>query len=223
MPRKGMPVQDTWVYQFLQKVGSNGVAYTYLRRGLTTNDVVLDLNDLFCEFSPDFAVVQVGICDCSKRIVGKRLEFLLFRVPLVGFIYKKIRKKFSYTLTKIFGTRYVEIDKFKKNISKIVDICVCKGIRLCLLGICPPGGYIKSMVHGISEDISLYNGTIDTITQLNENCEYINPYLMHEDDILTIEDGHHLTKLGHLLVYNAISLYFDSIAVARSDGKSDNR
>lgn len=211
LPRCEIERGETWLYQFI--ADSKDINYTYLRRGGTTNylkDVMVHYDYL----SPDYIIVQLGICDCTRR-VKPRILLGMRRCFKGGDLLNKVIYKFvgwyMFCFTKIIKIHDVNSEKYRKNILEFIDFYKKKNsnVKIYICAIAGAGEKLVKKVYGIEQDICYYNQILEEISLESENVFFVNPYLGKEaKDYVLESDGHHLNKNGNELFYNKIKEVF---------------
>ena len=208
LPRREIDREKTWVYRYLSQ--SDDINYTYLRRGGTTKD----LKDAMVHYDylfPDYIVIQMGICDCTRRVKPRILHGMRRRFKGGDFLNALIYNIVGWyimTFTKIFKFRDVAPEKFKRNIVEFINFFKDKNdnVKIYLSVIADPGEKLCKKVYGIKQDVLMYNQLLQDICNENENIFLVNPYIGHKADEYVLEtDGHHLNLYGNELFFNEIT------------------
>ena len=66
LPRNGVNYEDTWFYLIKQNF-LNFEFISSFKRAITSN--ILNEHDSLELYSPDYAIIQLGIVDCAPRLI----------------------------------------------------------------------------------------------------------------------------------------------------------
>jgi hypothetical protein len=181
------------------------------RGGSTTVDVLNEANHINYYYSSyenkktfNLCIIQVGIVDCTPRIFSRRIFRFLekFGIHNTRLIKNVLRNQKYY---RKFGRPWVPIDNFKSNIEnirkKLDNICE----KIIFLEIMPP---CKHLINNIG-DYSLQVGEYNEILSQGKKDRFINLYSYENLDLLVLDDGHHLSKLGHANICMKINEYLN--------------
>lgn len=126
-------------------------------------------------------------------------------ILLVRELNRKVSKKWHYFLTRVLNIHYVRPKEFQHNISKFLD--KNSKSKIVFISIAPPGQYLINSIFKVREDIDVYNNILKSFPS-----DYIYPYKDNVNTFnLLLEEGHHLTKAGHILVLNEVVEYTKSV------------
>lgn len=208
-PRRTQQIVDAWpcVLQSLLKTKAkiDSVIWFRARGGANICSVfqeVQELSGYVNEKEFDFAIVQVGIVDCTPRPYSKFFSYIL-NASNIGqrlklFIHNHI--KFFY----LFYSKPVVSEKlWQKKIEDTAVILKTLSKKTIFLCIAPPGEIFCKKVFKIEAAIEKYNKVLfSTVIKVDDenNLAIIDPYNQNYFDIKTDlmqNDGHHLTITGH--------------------------
>ncbi|RDU65758.1 SGNH/GDSL hydrolase family protein [Helicobacter equorum] len=213
MPRDCTPIEKTWTellklylaQNFTHIMGGGVITYFFPQRGLHTQDILNKRNDLLLYQKSDIVIIQTGVVDACRRVMPRNLEWRIESLPLIGRIYSKFVSHFRFKLTHLYNFHYVDLSHFQENIIKICnDIYQANPYaKIIWIKIAPPGKGLISKVYAIQQDIDLYNNILEQCAD-KKSFEILDPYIGHNTQQITIQDGHHLSEFGHQLVYQIL-------------------
>lgn len=205
MPRKGTPAEATWTEKILFHWKNKSIIYLKSGRGYTSNNLIEELDEII-SLKPTTTILQVGICDCTRRGVPPKIEKWIRRVPYLRRFILNYIKRNNYKFTKVFDYRYISLKQFEDNIQKSINRIIESKSSLIIIAIAPPGEHMVKNVFNIEEDVKTFNTTLNELANSNDNVTFVNPY---EDkvakDVVVDYDGHHLSESGHDLVFRKIN------------------
>lgn len=181
-----------WPYKLIED--KEYTVSTFSVRGLSTSDILGEYQSILKMYTPEIVVVQVGIVDCAPRILSRKHVKLVSLIPGVRGIVRHLLSKHRKFLSKFISRTYVNIDEFKLNLEKILNLY--KDASVIFVPIFGASIYYENQVPGIKKNVDIYNGVIKKHNFVDIDCEDASNY--------TMSDHHHLNEQGHLLVYNAL-------------------
>lgn len=203
IPRQDLDVQDVWVFKLIEELRLNHQVITHLHPGLSIEDVVRLRENLFLLYKPELVILQLGIVDCSRRVLPKEFVKIVSKFRLLSKLIQKFAKRYHYQITRLFDFKYVQSCEFKLYIDSLGRELAEKNINLCIIAIAPPGKFLLDTTYAIAKDIEQYNKLFQAIE--SSQIIYVNPYNGQDAaNILNIADGHHLNPVGHDLVYKHV-------------------
>ncbi|PJZ84660.1 SGNH/GDSL hydrolase family protein [Leptospira harrisiae] len=205
MPRKGTPVESTWTEKLLSHWKNTSIVYLKNGRGFTSNNLMEELDEIVF-LKPTTTILQVGICDCTRRGVPPKIERWIRRVPYLRRFVLDYIKRNNYKFTKFFDYRYISLKQFEDNIQKSINRITESQSSLIIIAIAPPGEHMIKNVFNIEEDIKTFNTALNELANSNNNVIFINPYEGKlAKEVVVDYDGHHLSENGHELVFQKIN------------------
>jgi lysophospholipase L1-like esterase len=207
-PHKGQPVDVTWPSLIKARIPDADV---WLRA--TPRSCILDVIKEYFFFTDslpafDVVIVQTGIVDCAprpySRWIYKFLETFLGMAKL-----RKIERFAHDHLLWLYGRPWVSQNAFVQGIRQIVETTHGKNPALTTLfvPIAPPTRTIVQTLTGIDHAAALYNRIIEReVSALKKEflCDCVQPFSNRDPFEITIEDGHHLSVVGHRLIAEAL-------------------
>ena len=134
----------------------------------TSCDAIIDINKpKISEKDYDIVIINLGINDCSPRLLNITYRNLLMKLPKhLGFIIRKfILRKYRKTLFKIFGKRLlVTPEEYEDNLIKIIKLLTIK--KVILMTISPINAKLENKLPGISINILEFNNRLKKIDKV---------------------------------------------------------
>lgn len=146
----------------------------------------------------DICIIQVGIVDCTPRLVSRKVERIITLIPIIKTVFAKLGRIRS--LVEFIGTPWVSIIDFEKNCINIFETCSRLATRVIFIEIAKPAHFLIHNCGDYSENVTIYN---DTLRGISKDI-YLSIYDDVNLDAQLLPDGHHLTKIGHQNVANKI-------------------
>lgn len=150
------------------------------------------------ELEPDLVVVQVGIVECSRRILSARAKRTWAAVPGGGvatkFIHDRRRQVIRLRNRLRMDTRLFTTDEFRRELAIFVAAVTGTGGRLLVLEIPSFGRQYEALNFPlINEDIALFNSVLREFGAV--------PMLPRDADLesVWVSPTVHLTQDGHRL------------------------
>ena len=210
-PKHEIYLEQTWPFLLEQ----NNFSVTIRSKGGSTiSDVLRELQELVFYYGNEknkpfeFIIIQIGIVDVSPRSIlyPPFFDWFLYKIKLNKFAEIIKRSNFIY---KIFSYNKTSIKKFNKIKLLINNTSRLLSSKIIYLAIAPPIKNLKSNLGDFSKKVDLYNNVL----KIQSNNEFfLNPYQDEIIENLILEDGHHLSKNGHHIIYKKIiSLLNDEI------------
>lgn len=127
----------------------------------TTFDAIQEINSLKNKLNiknPDFLIINLGINDCSPRLLTKKWcdRLMMLPKPIAFFIRKYIIRKYKPFWFNLFGSRLiVSADEFKSNIELLCN--TLKPKKVILMNIAPANNKLESKLPSINKNINEFN------------------------------------------------------------------
>ncbi len=205
-----MPTRKTWTNIILRSPRNTEICML-MRRCLTTESI-LELSPILFSLEPDAIVFQVGIVDCVRRALPRKLLKIGAPIPIFGSILHAIGYYFHFLLTRLFEFKEVSEADFEKNLKTILDRCRSEDIQVAFVRIGDAGNALIFKIYRCQEQITKYNLILKRVVSQYGNASYLDPYAGYTPAQYTVEeDGHHLTELGHQLVLQTVDNWLRSI------------
>lgn len=195
-PSHHISYEDTWP-RLLEHTG-----FKVFHRGIGGADsgVVLgELKHLHGYMAPsstndapfDICLIQVGIVDCTPRLLPKRLTRIAKKLPVSRELINWLSRK--RTILQRVGRPWINSIHFEKNILEIVALAQDLSDDVVFIQIAKPAHFLLENCGDFSALVDQYN----TILREKSGGAFLPVY---EDIELTdqfLPDGHHLTKIAH--------------------------
>jgi hypothetical protein len=115
-PRENSPVEQIWTYKLMKEHSCEGhVFFTVIAHGLYTS--LLDYEQI-TNINPDVIICQIGVADCVRRAMPRRLLKIIVHIPGVRDMVQKFVRKHHFGITKRFHFKTTEEAVFRSNIKK---------------------------------------------------------------------------------------------------------
>lgn len=211
-PRKDLDIikyEDTWpskVFELMLKE-HNYVNFIFTQKALDTDELkrLVEMNlDLY---DKEYLFIHIGIVDCARRVMSKKTLKVISILPLVRNIVNFLARKYHKTLTKLYNINYVPLKRFYSNMDFILkqysDVK-----KIFLIPILPAGYVQQKKSFRIQFQIENYNNVLKELSNKYNNVEYLEAiynsfFPLNEENY--ISDGYHISKKGHIIIYNEIS------------------
>lgn len=220
-PHKGQPVDVTWPSLLKAQFPAADIWLRATPRSCIL-DVIKELN-FFTDSLPDFdaIIVQTGIVDCAPRPYPRWI-YKLFETFFGMAKLRKIERFAHDHLLWLYGHSWVNDKSFAKIIRQIVATAHERNPALTTLfvPIAPPTRTIVQTLPGIDHSAAIYNGTIERETRVlgdTFRCRCVWPFAESDPFAITIEDGHHLSVVGHRLIADSLAAAIKNIGSPSAD------
>jgi hypothetical protein len=198
-------IENTWPY-LLQ---ASGHAVTHRGRGGATIDKILyELNEIE-DWSKetqednkrpfDICIIQVGIVDVTPRPFSRNITYLLKQVPIIKFLPLKLNK--SKIFLKFFGKPWTTEDIFLKKFELLKKKINNFSKNTVFIEIARPSHNLIANCGDFSNMVKKYN---QILKKSNDQHKFLKVYDDKPSGEFLLEDGYHLNKNGHNLIYQNI-------------------
>lgn len=207
MPRRGQPLEATWP-ALLRRTAPDMDIWHRARPRWCSLDVLAEFGlftDSLSRF--DALIVQVGIVDCGPRPYSYRL----FKILEQCMSYERMRRLDSLAHRKFLWLRnrpWVTREQFKQNLAHIITTCAERNpaLHVVFVPILPPTRRLLDLLPGIAQSAADYNKVFPELEREHpETMHALDPFSGQDPLQLTVEDGQHLTCLGHELIAAKLS------------------
>ena len=218
MPRPNVSYKDTWFYKVSQEY--KDISFIDKFRRQMTTEALEDRDFYISHYFPDAVIVQLGVCDCSPRIINERNLFwkvfltLSKKLKMETVFWKVVKSLFSRNKSERV---WVPIDKFTNNIGQFIEKMERENsnVKFLFIGIGTPSLSLQERSPFMMDNIIKYNKVLSTLAErMGEGkvC-YVNP-LNAADESLYV-DGYHPNSLGHERVYKEVSTIIKQWIIAQ--------
>jgi len=212
-PNKGQALRATWPSLLKERLPQ---CETWLRAHtrFTIIDVLKELG-FFTESLTEFdaIVVQTGIVDCAPRpyphFIAKLIDVCV-SMPT----YRKIERFTHQRLLWLYRRPWVSESAFSAAAERLVQTAYQHNptLRVFFIPVAPPTRTIVKSLPGIDTAAERYNAILTAkVKTLSPKfgCQCLTPFDSANSLDVTIDDGHHLSSLGHELIADAIAQAFE--------------
>ena len=168
LPRDGVEYDETWHY-ILSREMPDTIIYPFFVRNQTTESLRSTYSNFVTSFKPQIIIVQLGICDCSPRIINdKSVPWKL----LLKFSRLVHMESTVWRIIKLFWSRtnpkrvYVRFERFKKNVFDFSMDCMKMGVSLVFINIANPAEFVKRKSVCLKDNIDKYNSVFSELSSL---------------------------------------------------------
>ena len=209
----GISIKKTYAYQLNKILGDNFYVINKSKRG-NTSVVQSSTQNLYDDIETSeskFIIVQIGICDCSPRIIS-RLERLVLNYILpkpIAQVFIKIKSNNRYFFTKYFPMSYVNSVRFENSYKKLLSSAFqLNGIvKVFVINIADTNSSNKNRSFGFNKNILEYNRIISNLVESESNIDLIDLYTLTKDNPdLLLNDGIHIDIKAHEIIANELAI-----------------
>lgn len=180
-----IPLESRWP----QLINSDNKIYN-LASGSSTSKKLYTVR--FSEYKKtDLAIIQLGIVDCVPRLITRRENFIIGRLPSM------LRAKIIYLLkTKRKRSKkrsYVSLEEYVSNFDYFINKFPGK---ILIVKILNQGTKFKKLNPEAGKCITDYNTSLTNLCIEKNNVKLIDVPTQAIDE-LTLDDGYHLNAKGH--------------------------
>lgn len=157
----------------------------------------------------NYVIIQIGICDCSPRIISKYerviLKYFLHRT--LSNVYLKFKSKYRRFFTKYFPKTYVSRAKFESSYKKLLDTVLQLSMleKVIIVNIANTNEANKRRSFGFEKNIIDYNNIIHRLISTNSKCFLIDLYTYSKlNSNIILNDGIHINKNAHEIIADDI-------------------
>ncbi|MGR5287484.1 hypothetical protein ACP3V5_19370 [Vibrio maritimus] len=169
--------------------------YHFSRSGLDSRTLVEELKGTLGAYQPDVIVLQVGIVDCTPRVLRLSELSIIRRIPIISGLVQRIVTKHRAKIIQLRKVQYVDLTSFKKNL--IVFKTFFNDCRILALPIVSNTECAQIRTPNIAQEIVAYNDALSSL------FEMINIGQLKENDFMS--DCYHLSPSGNELVSLSVS------------------
>lgn len=210
----GSPKYDIWFKDsWPGLIEKNGISIFHRGKGGADSRLILNeirhlngyLTDGIADNPPfDACIIQVGIVDCTPRLLPKIIWSLIRLLPIGRQLVDTLSKK-SWLL-QIIGNPWVGLKYFEKNISNILDVAKQLAHNVIFIEIAKPAHFLIENCGDFSGVVDQYNNILKKIPE----GIFLPVFDGVDLGMQLLPDGHHLTKIGHQNVAKKLSELFNT-------------
>lgn len=156
--------------------------------------------DGVCNRQPpfDLCFIQVGIVDCTPRLLSRKLHRIIGFFPGGGRVVAGL-SRFG-PLIRLVGKPWVGLGEFERNVINILDLCSKLAADVVFIEIANPAHFLIDNCGDFSGVVHQYNSVLRDAS----NDGYLPCFKNLDLGDLLLPDGHHLTKDGHKRIADQI-------------------
>lgn len=201
-PRRGLPLETTWPALLREHTPELDV-WQRARPRACSIDVLAEFK-LFTESLDRFdtVIVQTGIVDCVPRPYPrwfiKIFEIFASFEQLRAFD-RAAHQRFLWA----WGRPWVPAAEYKANLAQLIREATSANpnLKVVLIPIAPPTRRMLTEFRGIEVIVARYNQILrELAVEHGDAVRTLDSFSGQDPLALTLDDGHHLTALGHELI-----------------------
>jgi hypothetical protein len=214
LPRRDLAYQQTWVGLVRKALESQAEFITFQQSSLLSS--VLVEQDFIQAYSPDCAVLQLGITECAPHPLGPLGKALLgglrpviLRRALIGLIavnYAKLAKQ-----SKALASSEI----YAENLRRFLTSCISSGTKALLISIGQVSGRVKEKNPRIVRAVDAYNAKARETSALFPSSTFLETCDLFDVANHALTDGYHWRPSAHELLAEAVALRLCQLADLR--------
>lgn len=193
LPRtnEGQKVRYEYTYSSLLRESGYSLHQISLAGG--TADKILEQATYFRDVNWDLVVIQFGIVDCTPRPFSKYeralVNLVVTRFPFTKSPILRLAKFLRRTRRKV----YTDISEYKSLLNKLHEMFIDRTVVAMPI---VAASSLRDSIFGLNDNITLYNEALfDEFSELR---------IDRIADDCFVNDGHHLNRLGHAIIFESI-------------------
>jgi len=187
--------KDCWTHRITHEKSDYDV-YLFSRGGLSSKELVKNINIYFKSYEPEIIIIQLGIVDCAPRALRFSERKIISSIPILRTLIKKTISLFRKEIVKFRKITYVTEKEFLRNLLTFKE--EFSDSKIYVVPIAPATPEYEEYSPGVTENINRFNAILDKIFIT------IDPYdSVYTFDIL-MSDYHHLNRKGQDLVFQKV-------------------
>jgi len=161
----------------------------------------------------DILIIHEGVCDCAPRPISKSVRRIISQLPsflkirIISFLHKHR----AALLKKGFVHFLVTKEDYERILTEWLQHAIKNFTRIYLFNIAPTNQEIEAHSPGFSASIDAYNMIMKKVVHSIADPKIIlidihSLIKSHSsiDELITKEDGHHITAMAHRLYANKL-------------------
>ena len=204
---EGISIRDTYPFQLNELLGKDFYVVNRSKRG-NTSVVQSSTQNLYDDIETSESkviIIQIGICDCSPRIISKYERVVLKYVlpKTIARIYIKVKSKYRYFFTKYLPMTYVSRALFEQCYEKILSSSLkLDGIvKVIVINIADTNLKNKNRSFNFAKNILKYNSIILKLVESKNNIYLYDLHTKTKDrPELLLSDGIHIGSNSHEII-----------------------
>ena len=203
-PDKKVLASETWCYRVANELiqeGNKEYQFFFCQiGGLHTKELLLQSREGYLAgYDADIIFLQVGIVDCSPRVLPERLKKVISMIPFFRVVVRNFIKRNHKWLSTKIDQSYVSLSSYESNLKTIMSLF--PNTKVYALPIAPPNCAYKVHTPLIERNINRYNSVLKNV--FGDRFIY-NLYKGASIEDIYLEDNHHLNITGHKFVSKQI-------------------
>ena len=194
-PEDDLEESERWPQLFAKKTGATIIN---LSKGFSTTQRLIEKSTMETAATASASVIQLGVVDCAPRRFKRWEMQIIYKLP------KKWQTKtisyFKKRRIQSLNKCYVSPSDFKENISQFVSAL---NTPVYYVQILPASITFKTVNPQIEAAIRQYNSILSELEVQFPNLKVIETP-ENEVEKITLDDGYHLNRLGHIEVSNKL-------------------
>ena len=200
--KEGVPYEKTYPYLIQKSVMKNEIYVANNAKRAETTESAVDPFSSIHYIKSDYALIQIGIVDCTPRLFSKRQQFWvsIIRPRTLQQEIIKFFSKHRYFFTKHFPKNYVDIESFEKCYRKLIQHLIDNGTtRIGVVNICQTGDEGRSRYYNYESIIKEYNDVVQKLVDEFSQCFLIDIYseTIKDHETFMLKDGQHISAEGN--------------------------
>ena len=217
MPRLEYNYDETWLshlvnhypsIEFIDKSRRSSSARRLVNDGAGAGDSRRGA-DLLEYYNPDLVITQIGITDCSPRLLkrDKLYTKVINSLPrnISNLIYNYIRKTKGRTMK----NNDLSPEEFRNCWENYIKRANIIGTKILCLLIAPAVDRFLMANPLVEESIKIYNRVLEDLVQKYPNFVCVTPFTKLEMEEFALIDGYHIGTRGHKALYKKLVSYLD--------------
>ena len=205
-------LRTIYPYLLVKFLGNDYYIINKSKRGNTSDFQTLNqyLYDDVETSDSSIVILQIGICDCSPRIISKFEKIILnyFLPVFLSFFYIKFKSKHRYFFTKYFPKTYVTKARFESNYKQLLEsiLKLDKIQKIIIINIADTNEYNKKRSYNFEQNIIDYNRVIQKLAFENPKIQIIDSFNYSKTiPNFLLSDGIHISNSAHQILAENIS------------------
>ncbi|RJE77350.1 hypothetical protein BGP78_09055 [Pseudoalteromonas sp. MSK9-3] len=196
---------DVWIYKLTDAFSSTCSFRMLRQRALDSSRLIENIDSSLKAYkNVDFVILQVGIVDCYPRAISKENLRWINKTPkwVQNFIHKRVKANEQYYIERD-DNRFVKPNEYLKNIEKLKNVFPSSKFLVVPIG--PACESYAKKNSKLKASIEQYNHILAKSFPTGYLSKTFEGVILED---MYISDGHHLSKQGHIRVFNSLTPYF---------------
>lgn len=217
MPRLEYNYDQSWpglltkhypTINFIEKLRRSSSAKRLVNEGAGAGDKRRGA-DLLEYYNPNIVITQLGITDCSPRLLKRdRLSTKVINL-LPRFISNPIYSFVRATKGRTINNNDLSPEEFKNCFENYIIRANEIGISILCILIAPATERFMSKSPLVEKSIEIYNDILLRLSLIYDNFTCLEPYTKSEMEKYSSSDGYHVNAEGQAFLFKKIAHYID--------------